>query len=414
MSTDRPIGLALSGGGYRASLFHLGAMRRLNELGLLAKVGRISSVSGGSILSGFIAEKMLSKAQVTPQFDDWEEAIARDFRKFVGKDIRTYLIARYFIWNAFFPKDRAEALARVFEERLTNRMLTDLPGKDEGTSFIFSATDFEKNAQWRFEKTRVGSYKKGWYDSEGISIGRAVAASASFPPVFGPIRFPVKKKSGTTRIAWLSDGGVYDNLGIESVWKKKHLYNRVLVSDGGASLDEVVPKRYGARLLRYSSIAMDQVRGQRQRWFIESIKSKTAREDDYNGTIWRNVSKFADFKKKAKEENDEEALERLDEMKKLGWYGYDDSENGTVDTYIGTIRTDLDRFTTAEAKILENHGYFNADIGLRTFLPEMLDDDKAPFLVPNNEPNYLDDSQVRKHLNGSGSRWKFVQRYFKE
>src|SRR3712207_1443974 len=49
------IGLAMSGGGFRAMLFHAGALMRLNELGLLSKIERISSVSGGSIAAGHLA-----------------------------------------------------------------------------------------------------------------------------------------------------------------------------------------------------------------------------------------------------------------------------------------------------------------------------------------------------------------------
>src|SRR3989337_4461384 len=51
------IGICLSGGGYRATLFHMGALRRLNELGVLAHrdLRTISSVSGGSITSAFLA-----------------------------------------------------------------------------------------------------------------------------------------------------------------------------------------------------------------------------------------------------------------------------------------------------------------------------------------------------------------------
>src|SRR5262249_627070 len=44
--------LCLSGGGYRAMLFHVGALWRLNEVGLLPKIERISSGSGGSITAG--------------------------------------------------------------------------------------------------------------------------------------------------------------------------------------------------------------------------------------------------------------------------------------------------------------------------------------------------------------------------
>src|SRR4030095_10893384 len=49
---EKGIGLCFSGGGYRAMLFHLGALWRLNEWGYLPKLTRISSVSGGSITAG--------------------------------------------------------------------------------------------------------------------------------------------------------------------------------------------------------------------------------------------------------------------------------------------------------------------------------------------------------------------------
>lgn len=50
-------GLCLSGGGYRAMLFHAGVLWRLNEIGMLSKLARISSVSGGSITAGVLAHK---------------------------------------------------------------------------------------------------------------------------------------------------------------------------------------------------------------------------------------------------------------------------------------------------------------------------------------------------------------------
>ena len=49
------LGLALSGGGFRAAAFHLGTFLKLRELGLLDKVDVISCVSGGSIAGGFLA-----------------------------------------------------------------------------------------------------------------------------------------------------------------------------------------------------------------------------------------------------------------------------------------------------------------------------------------------------------------------
>src|SRR3954453_11883569 len=49
-------GLALSGGGIRATLFHLGAIRRINELGHLRDMDRIAGVSGGAIAAGLLAK----------------------------------------------------------------------------------------------------------------------------------------------------------------------------------------------------------------------------------------------------------------------------------------------------------------------------------------------------------------------
>ena len=62
------IGLALSGGGFRASIFHLGVLRRLAEAGWLNKIDVISTVSGGSIVGAFAA---LGWKDVLENGGDW-------------------------------------------------------------------------------------------------------------------------------------------------------------------------------------------------------------------------------------------------------------------------------------------------------------------------------------------------------
>src|SRR5699024_726296 len=49
------IGLSLSGGGYRAMLFHTGVLWRMNELGMLETLDTVSVTSGGAITSGVLA-----------------------------------------------------------------------------------------------------------------------------------------------------------------------------------------------------------------------------------------------------------------------------------------------------------------------------------------------------------------------
>ena len=67
------IALCLSGGGFRAAIFHLGALRRLNELGILSKIDTISSVSGGSILAAHLADRIRPWPNFAQCVPDWEE-----------------------------------------------------------------------------------------------------------------------------------------------------------------------------------------------------------------------------------------------------------------------------------------------------------------------------------------------------
>src|SRR5688572_23962883 len=86
----RGIALCLSGGGYRAALFHLGALRCLSEAGILKNVDSVSSVSGGSILAAYLVRRMSELGMRDGlDFSDWESDVATGFRKFVRTDIRT-------------------------------------------------------------------------------------------------------------------------------------------------------------------------------------------------------------------------------------------------------------------------------------------------------------------------------------
>src|SRR2546421_11408315 len=83
------VGLSLSGGGFRATLFHLGAIRRLNELGITAKLTTVSSVSGGSILNGFLASRLAKP--LTAGIADFQKQASDPMRQFCSLDIRKWL-----------------------------------------------------------------------------------------------------------------------------------------------------------------------------------------------------------------------------------------------------------------------------------------------------------------------------------
>lgn len=85
--------LCLSGGGFRATLFHLGALIRLNELGVLPGLDVITSVSGGSITNGVLATRW-SSLNLGPGgvFTNFDEVVCRPVRDFCAKDLRTPLL----------------------------------------------------------------------------------------------------------------------------------------------------------------------------------------------------------------------------------------------------------------------------------------------------------------------------------
>ena len=409
-------GLALSGGGYRASLFHLGVTRRLHELGVLQRITRLSSVSGGSILAGFLAHRMLEHGSARLEFNDWEAEVSAPFRQLVRKDIRTGLVVRHIAWNWVWPAPRARGLEKAFRKRIGSRRLVELPkATDDNIEFIFLATNIEKGTPWRFTAEKIGTYKT----PQTMTIAEAIAASACFPPIFGPIKI---RKDGRT-IGHLTDGGVYDNTGMEPVWNSNKV---VLISDAGTPFDFKVPKWFGSRIMRYVDIGRNQVGALRRRAIIRRLhrQYQTVRdnegpspcelsaEDDCfmrnrrvtekpTGAFWR----LASLKKNFCEGCSAEFTNELEELEG-DWYGYSEE---TQRSLIGEIRTDMDAFTKAETKILENHGYFMADLAIRRHARH-LGDISTPFRVPHRD--LLDESVVREALRVSHSRLYFWSRWF--
>lgn len=91
------VGLSLSGGGFRATLFHLGAIRRLNEFGILPKLTTVSSVSGGSILNGFLASRL--ETPLSNGITDFDNSTSKKIRQFCSLDIRRLAMSAWKLRN---------------------------------------------------------------------------------------------------------------------------------------------------------------------------------------------------------------------------------------------------------------------------------------------------------------------------
>src|SRR5688572_24527756 len=143
-ASRRGTGLCLSGGGFRATLFHLGALRRLNELGLLTRrdFRTVSSVSGGSIAAaqlGTALTRISIPAEGPIPSDVWEREVRTPLRAFTRRDVRTRpFLERFVPWNLWRTETTVEALAERYEKELTPLRLEALPARP---TFLILATD---------------------------------------------------------------------------------------------------------------------------------------------------------------------------------------------------------------------------------------------------------------------------------
>lgn len=389
--------LCLSGGGFRATLFHLGGLRRLNELGLLGGIDVISSVSGGSILAAHLATAIDIWPGPGERIVDFDGIIAKPIRKFTSRNLRTWpILSRALPWR--WHRRAIENLAAAYRRSLTRKRLGELPPRP---NYVFCATDLPFGVSWVFDsgsfdpsRRRVGSYMAGYLKNypEEWPLARAVAASSCFPPVFNPMRLRLSssdltrggyRKSNREELigdVGLSDGGVYDNMGLEPVWERAQT---VLVSDGGAVWQAEKDQGLVRRLNRYSSVAGRQGGAMRKRMLMTNFKQTKTMD----GAYWGLGSVGAHY-----EEHDPRCF-----------------SEALVDETISQVRTDLDAFSPGEQGVLENHGYLLADAAVKTHL----DTSQVTGGIPAAEPpfhEWLDEETVREDLADSHKR-KFFGRF---
>lgn len=381
---DRPpqpgptIALCLSGGGFRAALFHLGVVRLLSETGLLKKVWRIDSVSGGSVLA----------AHLVLNWDAYCENAEEASRKLVTliqRDVRGRVVRRrLFLWTWFAPI-WLWLLKRLTPERLTARFKlysTDLlereystlygaatleavssPTRKDGPDLYLHATSLTTGRPCAFAArlraevqgdTPGGAWFVRWledtpveFSADQITLSRAVAASSAFPPLFTPIEVSAKDVAPTDTDGFgvpeaLTDGGVYDNLGIHRLCKKDASYDWVIVSDAGGAIDRDDDRSF------------------------RNIFSRNIRASDLlmyrNGVLQRrlcNVDIKRDFKGDSEDGTSAASARPLMLSARIRPDNFEDDEQlGPVrQAAIRNLRTDLNTFSIVEIQHLIHHGF---------------------------------------------------------
>lgn len=169
-------GLALSGGGYRAMLFHLGTFQRLRETGVLAGLARISSVSGGSIT----AAKVALEWHHLDAAGGLASRVTEPIMALASRTIDAPAIAG----GVLPPGSVADRISAAYDRHLFDgATLQDLP---DAPRFVINATNVETGSLWRFMKPYMRDYRVGQVDAPQLPLADAVTASSAFPPVLSP------------------------------------------------------------------------------------------------------------------------------------------------------------------------------------------------------------------------------------
>ena len=250
------IGLALSGGGYRAAAYHVGTLRALRYLGLLDKVDVISSVSGGSIVAAYY---LLHKENFRTFLKDFNKKIHIGVMHLAYTNVFLFVSAFIAIGYVFgwawslliipafwFLNFKLLPLSVWIRKQYDwhffhGKTLSDLPDVPRA---IINATDVALASSFKFSKDRAWGfayrdYHTGTDSFTGINfpISLAVMASSCVPFAFNPIRMPEKfRRNKVNKLPLLVDGGLYDNQGVHEISEQssEHYFTKyAIVSNAG-------------------------------------------------------------------------------------------------------------------------------------------------------------------------------------
>jgi NTE family protein len=236
------LGLALSGGGFRAAAFHLGTLAALDELGLLSQVSNLSTVSGGTVAGvSWVWYRAKHPAAPFQAFRDW----------FTGLLTSTTLDVEDVIVGALDPfHTDTDYLVRSYRKHFFGDDTLGVLGGPGLPRVCINSTSLNTGKNWKFHPDVMGdwlfcqnrpgaTWQERFYPSKDVPIATAVAASSCFPPVFAPLLLPSAKyfpdKVETTPHVALCDGGLYDNQGLSAlVYGALHgdACTHIIASDG--------------------------------------------------------------------------------------------------------------------------------------------------------------------------------------
>ena len=421
------VGLALSGGGFRASLYHLGVLARLAEMDVLRSIEVLSTVSGGSIVGAHYyleVQELLENTEDNKLSRDDYIKLVKDrlipcFLEGVQRNLRIRTLANLPAnLRMIFSKEysRSHRIGELYESELyshvrkKNNKYTDPrimpqllvnPAPQEKTKkfkpkfqnwrrrakvpvLLLNTTSLNSGHSWHFTARWMGEppgnigpaidvnqrYRRLWYEQapknnhKNYRLGYAVAASACVPGLFEPLALDGLYPGHTVRLV---DGGVHDNQGVQGLLEEG--CTLVLCSDASGQMDDQKqPSNSVVGVpLRSNSILMDRVRESEYQELTARVESQSLQ-----GLF------FIHMKKEL-------------ETKPVDWINCDDptilvSNKSSMTSYcidediqhkLATLRTDLDSFSEVEAYSLMLSGYLMTECHFKE-LNEQHQHDKQP------------------------------------
>ena len=433
------VGLALSGGGFRASFFHIGVLAKLAEFDALRHVEVLSCVSGGSIVGAHyylkvrrLLETHADTALTHKEYVDIVEELSKEFLLGVESNIRTRVAAEF--WTnfkiMFFPDySRTKRAGELYEKEIYSRVRDGLENKERWLNdmrivpldsdgkqleefkpkyqnwrrhakvpiLVLNATTLNTGHNWQFTATWMGEPPAGINTSTDgnerlrrmyypqappryhqIRLGDAVAASACVPGAFEPLAMAGLYPDRTIRLV---DGGVHDNQGIQSLLEQGCTV--IFVSDASGQM-EAEARPSGGMLgapLRSNSILQARVRGAQYNE-IETRRKALLLQ----GLMSLHLKKDLDVEPVEWVGCEEPVDPSLDSRRVSGAvpltsYGI----RKDIQRLLSSIRTDLDSFTEVEAFSLMTSGYCMTEAEfpkcIEGFPPAIRKDPAWPFLV---------------------------------
>ena len=288
----RNVGLALSGGGSRAIAFHLGCLRALHDLDLLSRVQVISSVSGGSVISAMYAYS-------SDSFQEFDARVVELLRRGLQRDIFHEMLRPTSIGKVFrsriaanssflvrmllrlvravvqpgVPHRRSPSPTRwfsrteAFRDVIAKSLFGDIVMRDvarHSLHTVINATELRTGSAFRFGNQQSGCWRFGTISPEDALVADAVAASAAYPVCLPALerkyRFTKSGQASEPTRVLLTDGGVFENLGVSPMEPGRTLSistnvfdpEYIICCDAGAGLfdDDSYPTRWPTRMYR--------------------------------------------------------------------------------------------------------------------------------------------------------------------